>query len=177
VNRFIYRFFFLRRFVVPKKLYVGNLPFSATEDSVRELFAQFGEVTSATIVTDRERGRSKGFGFVEMENADAAVAELNGKDFQGRNLRINEAREGVKGNRFSGEVVGTGERETGKVKWFNDAKGFGFIGREKGEDVFVHFRAIRGDGHRTLYEGQDVEFTVTQGQKGLQAEDVVVLSQ
>lgn len=64
------------------------------------------------------------------------------------------------------------ERETGTVKWFNDNKGYGFIQREQGEDVFVHFRAIRGEGHRTLQEGQKVEFTVTEGQKGLQAEDV-----
>jgi CspA family cold shock protein len=67
------------------------------------------------------------------------------------------------------------ERETGTVKWFNNTKGYGFIQREQGEDVFVHFRAIRGDGYRTLNEGQRVEFTVTQGQKGLQAEDVVGL--
>lgn len=64
------------------------------------------------------------------------------------------------------------EREQGTVKWFNDAKGFGFIQRDSGPDVFVHFRAIRGDGHRTLNEGDKVEFMVTQGQKGLQAEDV-----
>ena len=67
------------------------------------------------------------------------------------------------------------ERETGVVKWFNNSKGFGFIQRDQGEDVFVHFRAIRGDGFRSLEEGMRVEFTVTQGQKGLQAEDVVVL--
>ncbi|MFF7708072.1 cold shock domain-containing protein [Pseudomonas sp. NPDC007930] len=67
-------------------------------------------------------------------------------------------------------------RETGRVKWFNDAKGFGFIQRESGgADVFVHFRAIRGDGHRTLIEGQQVEFAVVDGQKGLQAEEVVGL--
>ena len=65
------------------------------------------------------------------------------------------------------------ERETGTVKWFNAAKGYGFIQREQGEDVFVHFRAIRGEGYRSLDDGQAVEFTVTQGQKGLQAEDVV----
>ena len=64
------------------------------------------------------------------------------------------------------------ERETGTVKWFNDAKGYGFIEREQGEDVFVHFRAIRGEGHRSLHEGQRVEFMVTDGNKGLQAEDV-----
>lgn len=64
------------------------------------------------------------------------------------------------------------DREVGTVKWFNDAKGYGFIQRESGPDVFVHYRAIRGDGHRSLAEGQKVEFSVTQGQKGLQAEDV-----
>ena len=67
------------------------------------------------------------------------------------------------------------EREQGTVKWFNDAKGFGFIQRESGPDLFVHFRAIRGDGHRTLVEGHKVEFSVSQGQKGLQADDVTKL--
>ena len=67
------------------------------------------------------------------------------------------------------------EREVGTVKWFNDAKGYGFIQRSTGADVFVHFRAIRGDGHRSLNEGQQVEFAVTEGQKGLQAEDVAKL--
>ena len=67
------------------------------------------------------------------------------------------------------------EREVGTVKWFNDAKGYGFIQRNTGADVFVHFRAIRGDGHRTLNEGQQVEFAVTEGQKGLQAADVAKL--
>ncbi len=66
-------------------------------------------------------------------------------------------------------------RETGTVKWFNDAKGYGFIQRADGADVFVHYRAIRGDGYRSLAEGQQVEFSVTQGQKGLQAEDVAGL--
>jgi CspA family cold shock protein len=67
------------------------------------------------------------------------------------------------------------ERETGTVKWFNGSKGYGFIEREGGADVFVHFSAIRGDGFRNLEEGQSVEFTVEQGQKGLQATDVTVL--
>ncbi|MFS0826045.1 cold-shock protein [Pseudomonas phoenicis] len=66
-------------------------------------------------------------------------------------------------------------RETGNVKWFNDAKGFGFIQREGSADVFVHYRAIRGEGHRSLTEGQRVEYALVQGQKGLQAEDVVGL--
>ena len=64
------------------------------------------------------------------------------------------------------------DRQVGTVKWFNDAKGFGFISRENGADVFVHFRAITGSGFRTLQEGQRVSFDVTQGQKGLQAENV-----
>ena len=67
------------------------------------------------------------------------------------------------------------ERVTGTVKWFNGTKGFGFIEREGAEDVFVHYSSIRGDGFRNLEEGQNVEFVVEQGQKGLQATDVVVL--
>lgn len=68
------------------------------------------------------------------------------------------------------------ERVSGTVKWFNNAKGFGFITREEGDgDVFVHFRSIQGDGYRTLEEGQAVEFTLLEGPKGLQAEDVAKL--
>ena len=63
-------------------------------------------------------------------------------------------------------------RETGTVKWFDNAKGYGFIQRPGSEDVFVHYRAIRGEGYRTLQEGQAVNFNVVKGQKGLQAEDV-----
>ena len=62
---------------------------------------------------------------------------------------------------------------TGQVKWFNDSKGFGFIEQEGGPDVFVHFSAIKADGFKSLNEGQRVQFTVTQGQKGPQAENVV----
>jgi CspA family cold shock protein len=65
---------------------------------------------------------------------------------------------------------------TGTVKWFNESKGFGFIQRESGPDVFAHFSAITGSGFKTLLEGQQVEFTVTQGQKGPQAENIVVIS-
>jgi len=67
------------------------------------------------------------------------------------------------------------EKEQGTVKWFNGSKGYGFIERAESEDVFVHFNAIVGDGYRNLEEGQRVEFTVAQGQKGLQAENVVVI--
>ena len=64
---------------------------------------------------------------------------------------------------------------TGKVKWFNETKGFGFIQQDEGPDVFVHFRAINSTGFKTLAEGQRVQFTVTQGQKGPQAENVTIL--
>ena len=68
------------------------------------------------------------------------------------------------------------ERETGTVKWFNSSKGYGFITRDQGTDVFVHYSALRGEGYRSLEEGQRVEFTVGKGEKGPQAQDVEVLS-
>ncbi len=67
------------------------------------------------------------------------------------------------------------EREKGTVKWFNDSKGFGFIVREEGEDVFVHHSAIKGSGFRSLEEGQEVEFVVVDGDKGPQAQDVTIV--
>jgi len=67
------------------------------------------------------------------------------------------------------------EKEKGTVKWFNESKGYGFIARESGDDVFVHYSAISGDGFRTLNEGDRVEFVITQGQKGPAASDVTVL--
>ena len=67
------------------------------------------------------------------------------------------------------------ERVIGTVKWFNGTKGYGFLAREDGADVFVHFSAIQGAGFRTLEEGQKVEFVIEQGQKGLQAAEVVIL--
>ena len=76
-----------------KKLYVGNLSFQTTETELRELFGQSGPVETVRIITDRDTGRSKGFGFVEMEDgADHAISQLNGKDFNGRSLTVNEAR-------------------------------------------------------------------------------------
>ena len=64
---------------------------------------------------------------------------------------------------------------TGTVKWFNESKGFGFISQESGPDVFAHFSAIQGSGFKTLVEGQQVQFSITQGQKGPQAENIVVI--
>ena len=68
------------------------------------------------------------------------------------------------------------ERETGVVKWFNNNKGYGFITRDEGKDVFVHYSAISSDGYKSLKEGQKVEFTVSDGEKGPQAQDVVCLT-
>jgi len=68
------------------------------------------------------------------------------------------------------------QRQNGTVKWFNDEKGYGFITPESGADLFVHFRAIQGDGFKTLKEGQKVSFVPTQGQKGLQADEVQVIA-
>ncbi len=76
-----------------KKIYVGNLPFSATEDEIRGMFAEFGSVESVQLITDRDTGRPRGFGFVEMENgADEAIQALNQKELGGRSLNVNEAR-------------------------------------------------------------------------------------
>ncbi len=78
-----------------KKIYVGNLPWSATDDSLREFFGQFGEVHSAAVISDRETGRSRGFGFVEMDDGDAdqAISGADGRDMDGRPLRVNQAQE------------------------------------------------------------------------------------
>ena len=67
------------------------------------------------------------------------------------------------------------ERETGTVKWFDNAKGWGFVTRSSGDDIFVHYSSVRGDGYRTLEDGQTVEFEVVQGAKGLQAQDVTII--
>jgi RNA recognition motif-containing protein len=77
------------------KLYVGNLPFTATEDALRTLFAPHGAVEKISLINDRDTGRPRGFGFVEMSSADAsrAMQALNGKDFDGRSLKINEAQD------------------------------------------------------------------------------------
>lgn len=82
------------------KLYVGNLPFSATEDAVRALFAAHGTVEKVSLISDRDTGRPRGFGFIEMSNADAsrAMQALNGQDMDGRSLKINEAQDKPRGS-------------------------------------------------------------------------------
>lgn len=77
---------------------------------------------------------------------------------------------------FSFKFKSKADREQGSVKWFNSSKGYGFITRDQGDDVFVHYRSISGKGHRSLYEGQIVEFSVSDGDKGLQADDVTIIS-
>ncbi|KAI8472895.1 MAG: putative RNA-binding protein [Monoraphidium minutum] len=94
------------------KMYVGNLSFQATSDDLAQLFSQYGEVTDAFIPTDRESGRSRGFGFVTMaqEGAQSAMSSLNNYEFQGRTIRVNEAqaREGGGGGGFGGGGGGYG---------------------------------------------------------------------
>ncbi|MDH5308280.1 MAG: RNA-binding protein, partial [Myxococcales bacterium] len=82
-------------FISVKKLYVGNLSWNTTESDLRDLFATIGTVHSAAVITDRETGRSRGFGFIEMDEGDAekAISELNGRDCDGRSIRVNEAQE------------------------------------------------------------------------------------
>lgn len=78
-----------------KKLYIGGLPYATTDDALNRLFSEVGQVESARIITDRETGRSKGFGFVEMSSdaeADAAIQKFNGQNYEGRRLTVNEAR-------------------------------------------------------------------------------------
>ena len=83
-----------------KKLYVGNLPFSSTEEDLRELFGRHGSVESVNVITDRETGRPRGFAFVEMEEASAAqdaISALDGSDLGGRNIKVNEAQDRQRG--------------------------------------------------------------------------------
>ncbi len=101
------------------KLFVGSLPYKTTDDDLNDLFASFGTVVSAHVLMDRETGRSRGFGFIEMSDdteAQAAIKELNGKDFEGRALIVNEARpqEKREGGRPFGGGGGGGNRDQGR---------------------------------------------------------------
>lgn len=92
-----FSFFFYGGFM-PSKLFVGNLAFSATEDAVKTLFSQYGEVSSVNIITDKMSGRPRGFCFVEMENAEAAIEGLNDSQFEGRKLNVNVAQQKPQGS-------------------------------------------------------------------------------
>ncbi len=96
-----------------KRLYVGNLPFTTTNDELRDVFSEFGEVTSANVITDRDTGRSRGFGFVEMQDgAESAIEALHGREMSGRALTVNEAkpRENRRSAGGGGGGYGRGDR-------------------------------------------------------------------
>ena len=94
-----------------KNLYVGNLSFNTTTDNLRDAFSQYGTVSRAQVISDRETGRSRGFGFVEMEDgAEAAIDAMNGTEFQGRTLTVNEARAREERPRGAGAFRGGGDR-------------------------------------------------------------------
>jgi RNA recognition motif-containing protein len=110
--------FFLEELrAMAQKLYVGNLPFSATEEELRNLFSQYGEVQSVSIVTDRDTGRPRGFAFVEMENADEAIKKLDNQPMGGRNLKVNLAREREGGGRGGGGGGGGGGGRSRGGRW------------------------------------------------------------
>jgi RNA recognition motif-containing protein len=128
------------------KIYVGNLPFTTGEDELRELFAPYGNPSSATVVTDRMSGRSRGFGFVEMddpEQAKAAIAALNGREYGGRALTVNEAR--PQGERSGG--AGRGPRGGGGGGGRGGYGGGGGYGDDRGGRGPGGGRGF-GGGHR-----------------------------
>lgn len=110
------------------KLYVGNLSFKTTSDDLREYFSQAGEVETASVIEDRETGRSRGFGFVEMataEGAAAAIEQFNGKDLNGRNLTVNEAKPRTDRGGGGGYRGGSGGRDRGGYGGGGDRGGYG----------------------------------------------------
>jgi RNA recognition motif-containing protein len=114
------------------KLYVGNLSFNTSNQDLSELFAQMGTVETATVVEDRDTGRSRGFGFVEMasrEEGEKAIEELNGKEFAGRELKVNEAK--PRENRSFGGGGGGGNRGGGGGNWNSGGYGGGRNGNNR----------------------------------------------
>jgi len=100
-----------------KKIYVGNIPYKATEEDLKELFSEYGEIESLKIIQDQFTGQSKGFGFIEMvneEDAKKAMSGLNDKDFMGKSLRVSEAKPQQKRQGFNKRSSGYGGRDTGR---------------------------------------------------------------
>ena len=126
-----------------QRIYIGNLPYTATEDEVRDLFSQHGEVVSCALPTDRETGRPRGFGFIEMSNEDGrkAIEALDGQDFGGRQLRVNEARPredrgGGGGGRSGGGYGGGGGGYGGGGGGRSGGGGYGGGGGGGGRDRY-----------------------------------------
>jgi RNA recognition motif-containing protein len=132
---------------VSKRIYVGNLPFRATEEQIRDLFAQYGQVDSVAMITDRETGKFRGFCFVEMgdTDADSAIRALNGFQMDGRALRINEAmpRDNPRGGGGGGGSYGGGSRSGGGSRG-----GGGNYGGSRGDSYGDSYGARGGDGGR-----------------------------
>jgi len=111
-----------------KKVYVGNLPFSVKSDKLKEMFSSYGEITEATVISDKFSGRSKGFGFVtfaEDSAADKAISEMNGKDVEGRALTVNEAKPFEPGSRPPRREGGFGGRREGGRSFGGERRSFG----------------------------------------------------
>jgi RNA recognition motif-containing protein len=118
-----------------KRIYVGNLSFSTTSDDLRQAFGEFGQVSNASVVSDRETGRSRGFAFVEMDSgADEAIAALNGRELSGRTLTVNEARPREERRSGGGGGGGGGYRGGGGGGGYRGGGGGGGGGRDRDRD-------------------------------------------
>ena len=166
-------------------IYVGNLPFNLGEEDLKEIFEEYGEVASSKIISDKFSGRSKGFGFIEMDSdddANNAIKELNNAEVGGRNIKVNESkpREDRGGDRRGGGGGGYQRRDRyqeamkGTVKWYDAVKGYGFIQSEDDKDLFVHRSGVK-DNVFSLEAGQAVEFEIKESDKGPVAFNVEVV--
>jgi RNA recognition motif-containing protein len=146
-------------------IYVGSLHFKMSEAELKEIFEEYGEVTSAKVIIDKYSGKSKGFGFVEMPNdaeAKKAIEELNGAEVSGRNIIVNESIERT--DRKSNFRGGDNDRRGGGGG-NRRVKGYGFLQTEDDKDIFIHRSGLEVS-HTELEAGQAVEFEVEQREKG-----------
>lgn len=157
------------------KLYVGNLPYGVRDNDLEQAFGEFGAVTSAKVMMERDTGRSKGFGFVEMgsdEEAQAAINGLNGRDFGGRNLVVNEARPMEPrpprsgGGGFGGGGFGGGRREGGGGYGGGREGGYGGGGYGGGREGGGGYGRGDGGGYRGRSDSQDGGFRSPYGNGG-----------